>query len=102
MQQQIVTYEELYSHVSDDGVYLCEDLHTSYWNEYDGGLNNPNSFIEYSKKFIDMLNAYHIRDNNVANDYKPFRKITNSVTYYDSIIVLEKTVDEEAPNHSNR
>jgi hypothetical protein len=102
MQQQIVTYEELYHHVSDDGVYLCEDLHTSYWNELGGGLNNPNSFIEYSKKFIDMLHVYHIRDNNIQNEYKPFRKITNSVTYYDSVIVLEKTVDEEIPNSSIR
>lgn len=102
MQQQIVTYEELYHHVSDDGVYLCEDLHTSYWNELGGGLNNPNSFIEYSKKFIDMLHVYHIRDNNIQNEYKPFRKITNSVTYYDSVIVLEKTVDEEAPTESTR
>lgn len=31
MSQQIVTYEELIDHVSDNGVYLCEDLHTSYW-----------------------------------------------------------------------
>ena len=112
MQQQIVTYEELYHHVSDDGVYLCEDLHTSYWNEYGGGLNNPNSFVEYSKKFIDMLHVYYIREegggefsesaDNIPNDYKPFRKITNSVTYYDSIIVLEKTVDEEVPKNSIR
>ena len=102
MHQQIVTYEELYKHISDDGVYLCEGLHTSYWKEYGGGLNNPNSFIEYSKKFIDMLHAYHIRGNTVPNEYKTFRKITNSVHYYDSIIVLEKTADEDAPMESTR
>ena len=100
MRQQIVTYEELYDHVSDNGVYLCEDLHTSYWAEYGGGLDNPNSFIEYSKKFIDQLNYYHIKQP-LYEHYQPifekFRKSTNSVHYYDSIIVLEKEVDLERP-----
>ena len=30
MHQQIVTFEELFPHVQPHGVYLCEDLHTSY------------------------------------------------------------------------
>ncbi len=38
MKQQIVTFEEMYDFVKDDGVYLCEDLHTSYWKSY-GGYN---------------------------------------------------------------
>lgn len=105
MNQQIVTYEELYEHVADDGVYLCEDLHTSYRNEYGGGLNNKQTFIEYSKKFIDMINFYHIRDN-LSNDdcikSKKFRQITSSIHYYDSIIVLEKEVDLITPDASVR
>ena len=38
MRQQIVTFEEMFDFVKDDGVYLCEDLHTSYWGSY-GGYN---------------------------------------------------------------
>ena len=38
MEQQIVTFEELFDHINPDGVYLCEDMHTSYWEEYGGGL----------------------------------------------------------------
>ena len=95
MNQQIIAYEELYNYMSDNGVYLCEDLHTSYWNEFGGGLNNPNSFIEYSKKFIDMINSYHIRENITDKDsYEKFRKTTESITYYDSVIVLEKNIND--------
>ena len=61
MQQQIATFEELYPHVARDGVYLCEDLHTSYWDEFDGGYREPGSFIEYSKAYIDQLNAWYSR-----------------------------------------
>jgi len=105
MNQQIVTYEELYDHVSDNGVYLCEDLHTSYWHEYGGGLNEKQTFIEYSKNFIDMINFYHIKShssNDAAEKSKKFRQITNSIHYYDSIIVLEKEIDLETPIHTIR
>jgi cephalosporin hydroxylase len=34
MKQQIITFEEMYDHVKEDGIYLCEDLHTSYWLRY--------------------------------------------------------------------
>lgn len=34
MDQQIITFEELFDLVSEDGIYLCEDLHTSYMEAY--------------------------------------------------------------------
>jgi hypothetical protein len=37
MKQQIVTFEVLFDHVKQDGVYLVEDLHPSYWKEFGGG-----------------------------------------------------------------
>jgi len=97
--QQIITYEEVYDHVSDNGVYLCEDTHTSYWEDFSGGIGKPHTFIEYSKSFIDMLNFYHIRSNPVGNKdvFEKFRKTTKSVHYYDSVVVLEKRLDNDIP-----
>src|SRR5580693_3625879 len=37
MEQQINTFEALYPHISAHGLYLCEDMHTSYWKKYGGG-----------------------------------------------------------------
>ena len=34
MRQQIATYEELFPHVHENGVYLCEDMNTAYWPEW--------------------------------------------------------------------
>ena len=97
MNQQILSYEKLYSRVKNGGVYLCEDTHTSYWSEYEGGYlkSNPLTFIEYSKNFIDYINAYHIRGHNVSLD---FRKTTQCISFYDSIVVLDKKYDEEVPS----
>lgn len=92
MKQQIVTFQEVYDHISDDGVFLCEDLHTSYYPNFGGGLNNPKSFIEFSKKLIDGLHSYYYHGDNT------FRKITDSIHYYDSVIVIEKKFNPERPN----
>jgi hypothetical protein len=82
----IKTFENLYPNISDGGVYLIEDVHTSYWQPYGGGLNNPGSCIEYFKNKLDEINAKHI--------YPPrdltFSNITKSVSFYDSIIAIEK------------
>ncbi|RYZ29580.1 MAG: class I SAM-dependent methyltransferase [Chitinophagaceae bacterium] len=88
MDQQIVTFEELYDHIKPNGTYLCEDLHTSYWNNYGGGYKRPESFIEYSKEFIDKLHAWHSWDEKLQID--KFTRSTYSLHYYDSILVLEK------------
>jgi hypothetical protein len=90
MRQQIVSYEELYSHVKSDGIYLVEDLHTSYWSRFGGGLKKKSTFIEYSKNFIDQLNSWHYKD--VPHD---FARVTHSLHYYDSILVLEKRLIEK-------
>lgn len=93
MVQQIVSYEELFNHIKEDGVYLCEDLHTSYWFEYGGGYKRKGTFIEYSKNFIDSINAYHIHQKKLKVDY--FTKSVYSIHYYDSIIVIEKKPKEQ-------
>jgi cephalosporin hydroxylase len=101
MIQQINTFEELFNHVKDDGVYLCEDLHTSYWDVepnrdyYGGGYKNPSTFIEYSKNFIDYLNAYHSKNNLLQ--VSEFTKSVDSIHYYDSILVIEKSRKDEPP-----
>ncbi|MDO8896271.1 MAG: class I SAM-dependent methyltransferase [Bacteroidales bacterium] len=88
MRQQIVSFEELYDHVKDDGIYFIEDLHSSYWSNYGGGYKNPTSFIEYSKNFIDYLNAWHSHDKELM--INEFTRTAYSLHYYDSILIIEK------------
>ena len=96
MRQQIVSYEELFDHVKNDGVYLCEDVHTSYWLRWGGGYKRLNTFIEYSKNFIDSLNAFHSQQR--ALKVTSFTKSVDSIHYYDGIVVIEKR-DRETPFH---
>ena len=86
MKQQITTFQQLYDKVKDDGVYLIEDLHTSYLKFYGGGYKKSRSFIEFSKNFIDKLHAWHTKKIPVDS----FTGSTHSLHFYDSILVLEK------------
>jgi hypothetical protein len=90
MKQQITTFNILFDHVKMNGLYVCEDLHTSYWYEYGGGLHNKNSFIEFSKKFIDNIHSWYLPE---LKKKAYFNNVTTSVRglhFYDSILVIEK------------
>jgi len=89
MDQQIVTYEELFGHIKDDGVYLCEDINTSYFIKYGGGYKRRGTFIEYSKNFIDKINADHSTERSLKADN--FTRSVESLHFYESVVVIEKT-----------
>jgi hypothetical protein len=88
MKQQIFTFEELFEKIKPDGVYVCEDLATSYQLGYGGGYKRKGSFIEFAKNLIDRLNAFHSEQRSFRVD-----KLTlsmDSLHYYDNILVIEK------------
>ncbi|MDE3037280.1 MAG: class I SAM-dependent methyltransferase, partial [Pseudomonadota bacterium] len=82
-----VTFDYLYPKLLKNSVYLVEDLHTAYWEEYGGGAGKPDSFIERCKHFIDVLNADHSRGQ-IAPD--EFTHTTSGMHFYDSVVVFEK------------
>jgi hypothetical protein len=96
MVQQINTFEELFPFISEEGVYLCEDLHTSYWKKFGGGHQRKGTFIEYAKNFIDDINAWHSKESHFqVND---ITRSAYGVHFYDSIVVVEKK-KMSAPQH---
>ncbi len=46
-------------YLSDGGVFVVEDLHCSYWAEYEGGLFDPFSSITFFKRLADIVNHEH-------------------------------------------
>ena len=100
MSQQITTFIALYDHVKDDGIYLCEDTHTSYWYSFHGGLRKRSSFIEFSKRLVDKLYAWHMEDPNEL-PVDSFTMNTKGIHFYDSIVVFEKG-KREKPFHLQR
>jgi len=100
MSHVIKTFEFLYPKLPKNGIYLVEDLHTAYWEEYEGGFRRKGTFIERCKDLIDELNAEHTR-----NELPPteFTKTTLAMHLYDSVAVFERgtTTRKWAPKIGN-
>ena len=45
--------------IVDKGIYIVEDIHCSYWNEFGGGLYAPYSSISFFKALVDIVNYEH-------------------------------------------
>ena len=69
------------------GVYMVEDLHTAYWDDFEGGLGREGTFIELFKGLVDELHAEYT---NGALAPTAFTTSTMSMHVYDSLLVFEK------------
>ncbi len=87
MSHVVESFSILYPQVAKNGVYMVEDLHTAYWDNYEGGLRKPSTFMELCKNLIDELNADHTRG---ALSPTYFTRSTLSMHFYDSVVAFEK------------
>lgn len=55
----IQSFAGYFPSLNEDGLYVVEDLHCSYWQEFAGGLNHPASSIAFLKHLIDIINREH-------------------------------------------
>lgn len=55
----IKSFALYFPHIAEDGVFLAEDLHCSYWDQFEGGLFDPYSSISFFKRLADVINHEH-------------------------------------------
>lgn len=105
------TFSKLFSSLNSSsvGLYIVEDVHTSYWPYYGGGHKEPNSTIEQFKNIIDMMHAWCIRDPITCHmpPYKGNANITKtyyelwvkSIQFYENIIIVQKRNEPARCSH---
>ncbi|MEM6438885.1 MAG: class I SAM-dependent methyltransferase [Pseudomonadota bacterium] len=80
------SFEALFPRMERGGVYLIEDMHTSYWHGWDGGLRRPGTAVETAKRMVDDLHQpYHERA-----PFSPLSADVGGIHFHDSIIVFDK------------
>lgn len=84
---QTASFETLFPLLSDGGLYVIEDLHTSYWpGFFRGGYRRKGTGIELVKSLVDdMHGAWHKRRH----------RDIGAIHLYDSIVFIEKRKSEE-------
>ncbi|MDR2690534.1 MAG: hypothetical protein LBB76_12375 [Azoarcus sp.] len=90
----IVTFINLFKKLAMGGVYIVEDMHTSYSHSYGGGLRNAASSIEFFKNFADTVNFDFIdKSHGVPGDLhfmSIYRQQVSSIAFYDSVCAIRK------------
>ena len=85
---QIASFKYLYPRLSERGLYLCEDLHCSYWPSHEGGVGRPGTFVEFLNTRIDDLHAWFLDGPQPAA--ADFAATTYGIFIYLNIVVIEK------------
>jgi hypothetical protein len=101
----IFSFKQLWGSVKSGGVYVIEDIGTSYWKEYGGGFREPQTSMEYFKKLADDVNFrgvinfnkpnVHGRredwcEENIKNEQPDCRTDIESITFLNGIIIITK------------
>jgi hypothetical protein len=86
---QLASFRFLFPLLVQEGIYICEDLHTSYWDDWEGGYKKDGTFIEFTKDIIDNMHEWYFHNPSATNDLN-LKKIVLGVSVYDSVVVIEK------------
>jgi hypothetical protein len=93
---QINSLKVLFPRMSQGGIYMVEDLHTSYWRSYNGSFGRGLSFFKFS---TDMINDMHHWWHFNRLKHPELKDMCTGIHVHDSIAVFEKERAYE-PTHS--
>lgn len=97
MTQQITSFVTLFPHIKSGGMYIIEDLHTSYWPAFGGG--GVHSTVNFLKSLIDDVNFVGATTTRASHQNLPYstvkqlniyRKEIESIHFYDSVAIIFK------------
>lgn len=77
----------LFPLLSDGGIYMIEDLHTSYWKQFGGGYGSEGNFFSYVRDLIDDLHRWYHKSGTKQADVS---RSCSGIHIHDSLVVLEK------------
>eukprot|EP00435_Cladocopium_sp_Y103_P071002 s625_g36.t1 len=107
---QKLAFEALYPCLNPNGgIYIVEDIGTSYKSTYGGGWRSEDSFIEFAKAKIDELEAFWSCSESVISSRRgrcgsgtlqvpisALTRSTSSIHFHDGLVVFEKRYKEPA------
>lgn len=89
--QQIQTLISSINKIKENGIIAIEDVHTSYLTEF--GNPSSSSFINFSKKIVDLINSRFSGLNKLNNSKDEIKNLLKkniyAINFYESIVVFK-------------
>lgn len=91
-QHVIASFRALFPLLKDGGVYVVEDLQTSYWPEYGGSLDlrSRDTSMGFFKQLCDCVNETEYADLTTAR--VGFEGLIKSMHFYHNLVFIQKGV----------
>ncbi len=104
MHQQITSFKTLFPYLKKGGMYIIEDLHTSYWSDYgsEGDYHHPKasptSTIKFLQNLVDDLNfigartqlADRKKGTSVLSNLTQYQAQISGIHFYTSVCIIFK------------
>jgi len=104
----IRAFSRYFKYLNPNGIYIIEDLHASYWDDYNGGLHAPYASMSFFKRLVDITNYEHWRIAQSRLNYLlPFIHVydlnlsefdlnmIHAIEFMNSLCVIHKRAPEE-------
>jgi demethylmacrocin O-methyltransferase len=91
----IKSFEVLFPHLKDGGIYVIEDLETSYRDDYGGDskdLENPKTSMNFFKSLADKINSKEYRTSGTQETI--YDSHVYAIHFYHNLIIIEKRSSE--------
>jgi hypothetical protein len=94
----IKSFQILFPMLEDGGLYVIEDIQTSYWPEFKGSLDpdDPSTSMAMVKGLLDGLNHEEFLDESYDASYTDLHVV--AVHCYHNLVVIEKGDNREGSN----
>jgi hypothetical protein len=91
MKQQTISLNALWTHLNPGGIYVIEDLETSYWPQFKGGYGREGTTVEWLKSWVDYLNVGVINHKRAEKYRQKWPNLgIESIHFYPSICFIHK------------
>jgi len=95
----IFTFNYLFPRMKNHGIYVIEDVQTSYWQDFGGNsknLSDDKTIMNYFKKLTDSINSQEIIGEEYVESY--YDKNIVSMHFYHNMIFIYKGENNEPSN----
>ena len=92
----VKTFHILFPLLRPNGIYTIEDIQTSYWPTWGGGIDNPQSSMTFFKSLVDGLNHVEYPVEGYTPTY--FDKNIVEIAFFHNLIIIRKGDNNERCN----
>ena len=98
----IASFNILFPKLADDGLYVIEDVQTSFWPQFGGSVLDGGATMHLAKTILEHLNHAEIKIVQPKRQVADFVKSIRSFRAYHNIFVIEKGDNTEPSNYDYR